>query len=70
MIEETWPELLRNKSLFPVEAVLKMEPGGQERLSFKIDKIDSPSRTGGSKIDNDALFAPPEKYVEINAPQF
>jgi hypothetical protein len=67
--------LLRNKSLFPVEATLKMEPGGQERFSFKVDKIDSPSsprpvfdRTG-TKIDNDALFAPPKNYIEIQAPQ-
>lgn len=70
MIEETWPELLRAKSLFPMEATLKMEPNGQERLSFKIDKIDSPSRTGGGKIDNDKLFEAPEGYQEIQAPQF
>jgi hypothetical protein len=67
MLEETWPELLQNKSLFPLEATLKMEPGGQERLSFKVDKIDK------RKIDPaeaDKLFAPPEKYIEIQAPQF
>jgi hypothetical protein len=76
MLEETWPEMLRNKSLFPVEATLKMEPGGQERLSFKIDKIDSPSsprpvfdRTG-KKIDNaEELFSPPKNYIEVQAPQ-
>ena len=43
---------------------------GQERLSFKVDKIDSPSRTGGKKIEDDALFKVPEKYYEINAPGF
>jgi hypothetical protein len=64
MIEETWPELLRNKSLFPIEATLKMEPNGQEWLSFKIDKIDK------GKIDNDKLFEAPEGYQEIQAPQF
>jgi hypothetical protein len=42
---------------------------GQERLSFKVDKIDSPSRTG-KKIDDEALFKVPEKYYEINAPGF
>ena len=64
MIEETWVELLQKKSLFPLEATLKMEPGGQQRFSFKIEKIEK------RKIDNAALFAPPEKYVEIQAPQF
>jgi hypothetical protein len=68
MIEETWPELLRNKSLFPLEAILKMEPGGQERLSFKVDRIESPTRTG-KKIDNaEELFSPPKNYVEMPAP--
>ena len=64
MIEETWPELLRNKSLFPVEATLKMGRDGPERFSFKIDKIDK------RKIDNDALFAPPRNYIEVQAPAF
>jgi hypothetical protein len=64
MIEETWPELLRNKSLFPFEASLKMEPNAQERLTFKIDKTEK------KKIENDKLFAPPENYIEIQAPQF
>ena len=59
MIEETWPELLRNKSLFPVEAKLKMEPGGQERFSFKVDKIDNAEE----------LFSPPKNYIEVQAPQ-
>ena len=66
MLEETWAELLHNKSVFTLEASLKMEPGGQERLSFKVDKIEK------RKIDPpeaDKLFAPPEKYIEIQAPQ-
>jgi hypothetical protein len=66
MIEETWPEKLREKSLFPIEATLKMEPGGQERLSFKVGKIDSAK---ADKIDPN-LFQPPEKYIEIPASQF
>jgi hypothetical protein len=66
MIEETWPEKLREKSLFPLEATLKMDPGGQERLTFKIDKIDSAK---ADKIDP-KLFQPPDKYIEIQASQF
>jgi hypothetical protein len=64
MLEETWPDLLHNKNLFPFEATLKVDPGGQERLSFKVDKIEK------KKIDNASLFQPPDKYIEIQAPQF
>jgi hypothetical protein len=35
---------------------------GQERLSFKVDKIDK------KKIDNEKLFQPPEGYFEIQSP--
>jgi hypothetical protein len=76
MLEETWPEKLREKSLFPLEAILKRESGGTERFSFKVDKIskseksDNPSRTAGGQIDNDKLFEPPAGYHEIQAPQF
>ena len=65
ILDEIWPELLRNRSLFPIEATLKMDLDGRERLSFKIDKIEADKR--GLKID-DKLFQPPEKYVEIQAP--
>jgi hypothetical protein len=67
MLEQQWLELLGQKSLFPIEASLKMEPNAQERLSFKIDKIDK------KKIDQaeaDKLFKAPENYHEIHAPQF
>lgn len=64
MIEERWPNLLRDKSLFPLEADLKTQPGEQERLKFAVDKIDR------RKVDNEKLFQPPEKYLEIQAPQF
>jgi hypothetical protein len=63
MLEETWPELVGNKSLFPLEATLKMDPGGQQRFSFKVDKIEK------KKIDDTKLFQPPEKYIQIEAPQ-
>lgn len=64
MLEETWPELLRERSLFPLEATLKMEPGSQERLSFKVEKIER------KKIDDPKLFQPPENYIQIESPQF
>ncbi len=64
LLEETWPQLLRDKSLFPLEATLKMEPGGQERLTFKVDKIEK------KPIADTKLFQLPEKYIEIQAPQF
>ena len=55
--------MLHNKSLFPLEATLKLNPGGQQRLTFKIDKIEK------KKIENEKLFQPPENYIEIQAPQ-
>jgi hypothetical protein len=64
MLEEQWVELLRDKSLFPLEATLRREGSNREQLSFKIDRVER------RKIDNDGLFAPPEKYIEIQAPQF
>jgi uncharacterized protein DUF4412 len=64
MLEEQWVELLQKKSLFPLEATLRMEHGGSERLSFKVDKIEK------KKIDNDALFKVPENYYEIQPPPF
>jgi hypothetical protein len=64
MLEETWPALLLKQSLFPLEATMKMQPGGQVSYSFKVDKIDS------RKIDNDDLFQPPAGYVEISPPPF
>src|SRR4029077_14289792 len=67
MIEEQWPDLLQKKSLFPLEATLKMEPGGQERLSFKVYQIE---KRKINPPEADKLFGPPEKYIEIQAPQF
>jgi hypothetical protein len=64
MLEEQWIELLRDKSLFPLEATLRMEGSDREQFSFKIDKIDK------KKIEDDALFKPPGNYQEIQAPQF
>ena len=64
MLEEQWVELLQKKSLFPLEATLTMEPNGQERLSFKVDKIEK------KRIDDAAAFSPPKDFYEIQAPQF
>ena len=64
MIEEQWVELLQKKSLFPLEATLRSEPGGQERLSFKVSHLDR------KKIDPGELFSVPKDFYEIQAPQF
>ena len=64
MLEETWPDMLRNKSLFPLDLGLKIRPGGQERLSFKVQKIEK------QKVADPTLFQPPDNYIKIEAPQF
>ena len=64
MIEEQWVELLQKKSLFPLEATLRMESGGPERFSFKVEKIQK------KKIDNGGLFAVPKDFYEIQPPSF
>jgi hypothetical protein len=65
MLEEEWVELLQKKSLFPLEATLRMEHGSQERLSFKVEKLEK------KKIDPaTAGFQPPENYYEIQPPPF
>jgi hypothetical protein len=64
MLEEQWIEVLQNKSLFPMEVASRLEGTTQERLFFKVDKIEK------KKIDNEKLFQPPEKYIEIQAQPF
>lgn len=64
MLEEQWVELLQKKSLFPLEATLRSDPGGQERLSFKVSHIDR------KKIDPGELFSVPKDFYEIQPPQF
>ena len=63
MLEEEWVELLRAKSLFPLEASLRMNDVKTEQLSFKIDKIEK------RKTAEDAPFRPPEGYQEMPAPE-
>jgi len=62
MLADTWPELLRGKSLFPLRAILKTEPGGHERLSFRVEAIER------KEIGDDTLFLPPDKHLEIQPP--
>ena len=64
LIEEQWVELLQKKSLFPLEATLRSEPGGQERLSFKVSHLDR------KKIEPGDLFSVPKDFYEIQPPQF
>lgn len=62
MLEEQWVELLQKKSLFPLEATLRMDSGGPERLSFKVEKIEE------RKLDDGGLFAVPKDFYEIQPP--
>ena len=48
----------------PLEATLRMESGGPERFSFKVEKIQK------KKIDNGGLFAVPKDFYEIQPPSF
>ena len=64
MLEEQWATLLRDKSLFPLQATLRMEGGGAAQFTFAAEKIDK------KKISDEKLFQPPEKYLEIQAPPF
>jgi len=85
MLEEQWVELLQKKSLFPVEATLRMDlhpqPANPAANGAKGNTPGSvehgPERLSfkvdkieKKKIDNDALFKAPENYYEIQAPQF
>lgn len=63
-IEEQWPELLRKEALFPLEATLGNEAGKQDRLSFKIEKIEK------REIKDRKLFEPPEGYQQLQPAQF
>jgi hypothetical protein len=85
MLEEQWVDLLQKKSLFPVEATLRMDlhpqPANPAANGAKGNTPGSvehgPERLSfkvdkieKKKIDNDALFKAPENYYEIQAPQF
>ncbi len=66
-LEEQWVEALQKKSLFPLEATLRMEGGGADRYSFKITKIEKlPAKADRSP----ELFAVPKNYFEIEPPPF
>lgn len=70
MIEEQWGGLLKAKKLFPLLAVLRIEPPpppagsspappGPERLRFEVQSITP------EKISDNTLFQPPPDYQEI-----
>ena len=61
MIAEQWPELLKEKKLFPLRAILRLEGGGGERLRFEVKSITP------EKIDDKdgKLFQPPKGYFEV-----
>ena len=40
MLNEQWIGLLQKQSVFPLEATLKLEHGGPERYSFRVDRIE------------------------------
>ena len=47
--------------------MLRMQRGGPERLSFKVDKI---TKNRIDPLQADKLFSPPKDFYEIQAPQF
>ncbi|HEV2329941.1 MAG TPA: DUF4412 domain-containing protein [Verrucomicrobiae bacterium] len=70
MIEQQWGGLLKAKKLFPLLAVLRLEPPpgptgvapappGPERLRFEVQSITP------EKINDETLFQPPPDYQEI-----
>ncbi len=73
MIEEQWGELVKAKKLFPLLAVLKLEPrlpegtaplSQPERLRFEVKAVTP------QKITNENLFQPPPDYHEIESLPF
>ncbi len=59
LLEERWGELLREKKLFPLRAVLSWAGGG-EWLRFEVRSVRE------EKIRDDAIFAQPEGYHELH----
>ena len=57
-IEDQWSGLLKEKKLFPLRAVLRME-NGPERLRFEVASIKP------EKIQDRSLFQPPADYHEL-----
>ena len=84
-LEDQWIELLRTKSLFPLEATLRMDlhaqPAGPAANGGKGDDSGNVEhgeerfsfkvdKVNKKKIDNDDLFKPPEGYQETQSPTF
>ena len=64
MLENQWAELLQKKSLFPMEASLRMEAAETERLTFKVEKIEQ------KEIEDASLLEVPKSFHEIRPPPF
>lgn len=62
--EEEWSHLLRRESLFPMEVRLCLSPSSEERILFKVEKIER------KKIEDVGLFEVPDGFREIQAPPF
>lgn len=60
MIEEQWPELVKEKKLFPLLATLKFD-NGAERYRFEVQSVTPEKLTAG----DEQLFQPPTNYFEI-----
>jgi hypothetical protein len=60
VIEELWGELLKNRKLFPLLAVLKFD-NGSEHLRFEVTSI----ALQAPGADTDPRFRPPPDYREM-----
>jgi hypothetical protein len=62
MIEEQWGDLLKEKKLFPLLAILKFD-NGAERFRFEVKSVRPQKLTK----DDMKLFQPPDGYFEIQS---
>jgi hypothetical protein len=64
MLGERWAELLRQKSLFPLEAELRPAGGGPARMVFRVVKVRA------QKITDNGVFRVPDGFREEKARSF
>jgi hypothetical protein len=64
-LEDRWIEILRERSLFPMEAILRAG-NGTERLSFRVAAVDR-HKAGAEAV---TLFLVPSGFQEIDAAVF
>jgi hypothetical protein len=60
MIQEQWPELVKDRKLFPLLAILKFD-NGMERFRFEVTSVTPDKLAAG----DEQLFQPPANYFEI-----